>query len=96
MKAFLEKTGLKTFRNQTDAPTEPPYLVYIDDAPTNTGADNRVIYSQKHTTIEYYWKKKSSATEAKIESTLNESYYWTKSEDIYIETENMWVTYYYV
>lgn len=96
MRTFLEQTGLKAFRGSAPGPTDPPYLIFIDDAPTNTGADNRVIYSQKHTTVEYVWSKKSSDTEAAIEAVLNQSYYWTKSEDTYIESENLWVTYYYI
>ncbi len=95
MRDILAATGLPVSRGKTDIPTDPPYLIYVDEAPTQTAADNRVLFSQRHVRIEYYWITKSSDTEALIESALSD-FYWTKSEDIYIETENMWVTYYYI
>ena len=80
-----------------DAPEAPPYLVYIGGGQDNFGADNTFYYSENRYQIEYYFTDKDEAQEAAIESLLLENgYLYTKSEDVYIEDQGVFVIYYNV
>ena len=47
--------------------------------------------------MEYYYEFKDLEMEDKIEELFNSNeIYWQKSEDIYIESERMFVIYYYI
>lgn len=74
-----------------------PYLVYRGGGSSNLVGDNRVLYSDYNYTVEYYFDKKSTATERKIEELFNVNEIpWSKSEDIYIDTENIFLINYYI
>lgn len=77
--------------------TEPPYIVYISEAPESVEAENINYYQNESYRLEYYWTKKSSQIENAIETAFDESgIFWDKSGDIYIQSEKLWVTYYYI
>ena len=99
---ILETAGLPCayshFRNDDgNAPKEPPYIVYIGTGQNDMAADNTYIWAKNLYQIEYYFTKKDEAKEALIEKLLLEnSYNYTKSEDVYIESEDVFVIYYNV
>lgn len=73
----------------------PPYVVYLGAGQTVERADNTHFWSQSRYQIEYYFKEKDEASEAALEDALLKyEYQFTKSEDVYIEAEDLFVIYY--
>ena len=82
------------FRDE-DVPESPPYLVYIGDGQDTFEADNSYYWSRNRYQIEYYFTKKDESIEETIENLLLENgYLYTKSEDVYIEEQGVFVIYY--
>ena len=78
-----------------DAPNSPPYLVYLGDGQDHFEADNTFYWSENRYQLEYYFTKKNEAEETAIESVLLENgFHYEKSEDVYIESEGVFVIYY--
>ena len=79
------------------ADVEPPYIVYIGNGQTNFKADDTYYHTLNNYQIEYYFKEKNSYLEADIEQTLlDNGYRYDKSEDIYLEDQDVFLIYYYV
>lgn len=80
-----------------EVPESPPYLVYIGSGQDNFEADNTFYYSQNRYQIEYYFVEKDESKEAKIEKLLlDNGLLYSKSEDVYIEDQGVFVIYYNV
>ena len=95
----LETIGLpvaySTFRKD-GAPKAPPYLVYMGAGQDNFEADNTFYYSRNRYRLEYYFKDKDEAMETRIEGELlKNGLLYEKSDDAYIESEGVYVIYYY-
>lgn len=74
-----------------------PYIVYIGSGQNVARADNTHYWSENTYQVEYYYKLKDETNEADIEAELlNGGYMFEKSEDNYIEDEDVFVIYYYV
>ncbi len=94
-----QKTGLKVvyaYYNEVGGqPLKPPYCSYIGAGQSNFEADDTYYYSRNQKQLEYYFTKKSTSTEAKIENVLLENgLLYTKSDDVYIEDQGVFVIYY--
>ena len=96
LRTVLESVGLPLERGI--APRDnPPYLVYIETSPGIFAADGLAYHMEKSYRLEYYWTKKNSTIEEDIEGALYlADVFFTKSEDIYIPEEEVWVTFYYL
>lgn len=80
-----------------EIPQKPPYIVYIGSGRDNMAADNTYIWGRNLYQVEYYFTKKDESKEAEIEAVLlSNGYNYTKSEDVYIESEGVFVIYYNV
>lgn len=80
-----------------DSPTKPPYIVYVGNGQDTFGADNTWEYRNNRYQAEYYFTEKDEALETEIEDNfLKHGYNYSKSEDIYIEDEDVFVIYYYL
>ena len=95
---ILQQSGLPCayshFRDK-DAPKAPPYLVYLGAGQDNFDADNTHYYNQNRYQVEYYFTTKNESNEAEIEQLLlDNGFLYDKSEDIFIEDENVFVIYY--
>ena len=76
-------------------PVEPPFAVYLGNGQTTFGGDDTWIYTKNRYQVEYYFKEKDETKEATIEKAfLDNGYNYTKSEDVFIENENIFVIYY--
>lgn len=76
---------------------KPPYLVYTGNGQDTFQGDNTHYWRQNRYQIEYYFTTKDETIEADIEDALlSAGYLYDKSEDIYIEDEDVFVIYYYV
>lgn len=93
----LQSTNLPCAYSHFKTPQEPPFIVYIGNGQSTFEADNTIYYHKNTYQIEYYFTQKNEANESAIESALlTAGYIYEKSEDIYIEDEDVFVIYYYV
>lgn len=94
---LLETLDIPVSYFKLNGPTPLPYLIYKGAGSDNTEADNKIYYSANKYELEYYFDEKDEITEKKIEQLLNKNeIVWEKSDDIYIQSENMFVIYYYI
>ena len=74
-----------------------PFLIYLGAGQSTTYADNAAIYKDNQYSIEYYYKTKDEVSEKSFEDYLtSQGVAYTKSMDVYIEAENIYVIYYEV
>lgn len=93
----LQSTGIPCAYSHFKTNQTPPYIVYIGNGQDTFGADNTHYWRQNNYQIEYYFTTKNEQNEASIENALLEAgYLYDKSEDVYIEAEDVFVIYYYV
>ena len=91
----LQSTGLPCAYSHFRKPQSPPYIVYIGYGQETFEADNTHYYRQNTYRVEYYFTTKNESSEASIENALLEAgYLYEKSEDVYIEDQNVFVIYY--
>lgn len=94
------QTGLKIpcayshFRGD-EVPAAPPYLVYLGGGQRIFEADNTFYHRENGYQLEFYFTEKDEETEASIEQLLlDHGYLYEKSEDVYIEEQDVFVIYY--
>lgn len=93
----LQSTGLPCAYSHFKKAQSPPYIVYIGNGQDTFEADNTHYYKRNTYQVEYYFTTKSESNEAAIEEALLENgYLYEKSEDVYIESEGVFVIYYNV
>ena len=93
----LQSTGLQCAYSHFRKPVEPPYIVYIGSGQNTFEADNTHYHRRNTYQVEYYFTQKDEDAEADIEDALlDNGYRYEKSEDVYIEDEDIFVLYYYV
>ena len=93
----LQKTNLPCAFGFFRDKVKPPYLVYTGRGQETMGADNTWHFRNNQYQVEYYFTDKNEATEKAIEDTLlADGYNYEKSEDVFIETEGLFVIYYYI
>lgn len=94
---ILQSTGLPCVYSHFKTKQDPPYLAYIGSGQDVMEADNTHYWRSNTYQIEYYFTEKSEANETAIEDALLENgYNYTKSEDVYIEDEGVFVIYYQI
>ena len=73
----------------------PPFIVYLGSGQSQFHADDTVYHKTNTYTCEYYFSMKDEARESAIEDAfVFNGYMYTKSEDVYIEDEKVFVIYY--
>lgn len=91
----LQSTGLPCAYSHFPEHTLPPYIVYIGNGQETLDADNTHYWKRNSYQIEYYFTEKNEANEAAIEDALLAGgFLYDKSEDVYIEDENVFMIYY--
>lgn len=74
---------------------ELPYFCIMGAGQFNFPADNTYIFTENNYQIEYYFDKKDEEFESEIEQLLlANGYQYEKSEDLYIDEENLFLIYY--
>ena len=90
-------TGLPCAYSHFKSDQVPPYIVYIGNGQDVMRADNTHYWHENTYQVEYYYKTKDEANEEAIEAQLlTDGYLFEKSEDVYIEDQDVFVIYYYV
>lgn len=93
----LEETGLPCEYSHFDEKVNPPFLVYYGAGQVTQSADDTHFWSHNIYNLEYYFTKKESRKEEELEAILLDAgFQFTKSEDIYIDDEDVFVIYYYL
>lgn len=94
---ILQSTGLPCAYSHFKTKQDPPFLVYLGNGQNTFAADNTWYHRRNTYQIEYYFNKKSSANEDAIEEALLDAgYQYDKSEDVYLEDQDMFLIYYYI
>ena len=93
----LQGTGLPCAYSHFRTAQDPPYIVYIGNGQDTFEADNTHYWKRNAYQVEYYFTTKNEQNEASIEEALlTAGYLYEKSEDVYIEDQNVFVIYYYI
>ena len=93
----LKKTKLPCAYSHFQKAQEPPYLCYIGSGQLRVPGDNTLVWRKNTYQVEYYFTEKNEANEAAIEKVLlDDGFVFTKSDDVYIEDEGLFVIYYTV
>lgn len=93
----LQSTGLPCAYSHFKTKQSPPYIVYIGNGQDVFEADNTHYYKENRYQVEYYFTTKNESNETAIENALlDNGFLYDKSEDIYIESEGVFVIYYYI
>lgn len=93
----LQSTNLPCAYSHFKKKQSPPYIVYIGNGQDTMDADNTHYWKENKYQVEYYFTTKNESNEAVIENALlDNGYLYDKSEDIYIESEDVFVIYYYI
>ena len=93
----LQSTNLPCAYSHFRKKQEPPYVVYIGNGQETFEADNTHYWKTNSYQVEYYFTEKNEQNEAVIEEALlDNGYLYEKSEDIFIESEGVFVIYYYI
>ena len=94
---ILQSTGLPCAYSHFKKKQSPPYIVYIGNGQDVFEADNTHYWKQNTYQVEYYFTTKNEQNEEAIETALlDNGFLYEKSEDIYIEEEEVFVIYYYI
>lgn len=94
---LLQSTGLPCAYSHFRTAQDPPYIVYIGGGQNVMEADNTHYWRENRYQIEYYFTTKNEQNETAIENALLEGgFLYDKSEDVFIEDENVFVIYYNV
>lgn len=93
----LQTIGIPCAYGRFTKPQEPPFIVYIGDGQNTFKADNTYSWAENRYQVEYYFTLKNEENEAAIEEALLDAgYRYEKSEDVYIEDQDIFVIYYNV
>ena len=94
---ILRETGLPVAYGHFKKMTAPPFIVYLGDGQDTFSADNTWHFKSNQYSIEYYFTTKNEEAEDRIETLLlSNGYNYSKSEDVYIDSEGIYVIYYSV
>ena len=90
-----EQLGIPVSYGFFSNPPSIPYICIIGAGQTQFEADNTYYTKQDNWQIELYFKQKDPEVETAIEEILlSNGYKYTKSEDVYIDSERIFYVYY--
>ena len=95
----LKKTGLPCAYShfKKNGPKAPPFIVYLGSGQDNMKADDTLYWRENTYQVEYYYTEKNEEQENAIEEVLlSDGYLFEKSEDTYLDDEDVFLIYYYV
>lgn len=93
----LKATGLRCAYSHFKKPQKPPYIVYIGNGQLSSIADNTLYWRENQYQVEYYFAVKDESKESAVEQTLlDNGWLFEKSEDVYLEEDDVFLIYYYV
>ena len=93
---ILKSVGVPAFYGVvTEDDIKPPFLIYLFGMLNTFKADNLVYEENPTYTVELYFNQKDLDLEQRLKSKISEyGYTYDQSEDVWIDGENMFVTYF--
>lgn len=95
LKRRCEEQGFQYAYGVFEEPTEPPHLVAIIQDSNNYGADNKVYLKKDTCMLDYTFLYKDIEEQNKIENEILGDVYWEKTDETYIDKEQVWQTSYF-
>lgn len=95
LKEKCESAGFKYTYGAFKEPIEPPHLIAIIVDTNNFMADNKVYYSQVPIQMDYTYEDKNLQEQEKIESEILGDIAWNKTEETYLQDEEVWQVSYF-
>lgn len=93
----LQSTGLPCAYSHFKKAQKPPYIVYIGSGQETFEADNVVYHKVNEYQVEYYFTAKNETNEEAIERALTDNgFLYSKTEDIYLDDQEVFLIYYNV
>ena len=95
LKNRCKNAGFKYAYGLFKQPTEPPHLIAITSDTDNFMADNKVFYSKTPIQLDYTYVEKNQKEQNKIENEILGDIAWNKTEETYLEDEQVWQVSYF-
>lgn len=77
--------------------TSPPFIIYYGNGQYTDFADDKIDWKKNSYVIQFYFSKKDEAIEDAIEKALVDGgFNYTKAQDIYVESEDLYYCQYIV
>lgn len=95
LKTRCENQGFKYSYGVFKNPTEPPHLVSRTRATNNFMADNTVLVKDTPIQLDYTYINKDITEQNKIEDIILADVAWNKTEEVYLEAEQVWQVSYF-
>lgn len=94
---LLTELGIPAAYGKFDKPQPAPFAVYLGAGQERFFGDNTILSKVNDYSIEYYFTKKDAAKEDELEQALlDHDFIYEKSEDVYIDDDDIFVIYYTV
>ena len=94
---LLKRAGIPVAYGVFKNAPKPPFIVYLAEGQKTIKVDDTIYHKVNKYRIEYYFKSKNEEKEETIEKLLLDGgFLYEKSEDVYIESEDLYVIYYEV
>lgn len=91
----IKKSGLPVAYGTFKSIQKPPYIIYMGNGQSRKLADNTVYHKGNKYRLELYFVYKDEQIESNIEDLLlSEGWLYDKSEDVFIESEKIYLIYY--
>ena len=95
LKERCENAGFKYAYGRFKNATEPPHLVSIITDTDNFFADNKTYYTQVPIKLDYTYVDKDLDEQEKIENEILSDVAWDKTEETYLEDQEVWQVSYF-
>lgn len=93
----LKASGLPAAYSHFDTKIDPPFVVYYGSGQDTMSADNTRFWHDNSYNVEYYFNDKDVENEEELEAAfIAEGFQFEKSEDTYLDDEDVFVIYYYL
>lgn len=94
--AFYQSAGVKWVHSHFQSKNAKlPYIAIIGSGQSVLQADNTYYHKTDDYQLEYYFKIKDESKEAALEKALlDNGYKYEKSEDVFLEDQNIFLIYY--
>lgn len=94
---LLDDLGIPAAYGKFNKPQKPPFAVYLGAGQERFFRDNTIYSKVNDYSIEYYFTKKDAEAEEELEEALlDNDFIYEKSEDVYIDDDDIFVIYYTV
>lgn len=97
LETALSGIGVPLAYGRFKSEQKPPFMIWLGAGQDVMPADDTFIWDKNNYRLEYYFTKKDETKETAIEQALlSGGFRYSKSEDTYIESEDLFVIYYEV